>query len=181
MMLHHLEFVNEAKMIENAIVSVLKEGIFTSDLASSTEDSVGTNEFADAIIDAMIPVTEFIPHHTKFEVPSNPLPLSGFPDQYSSVSAIDIFLSSKKSLETIVAEILKLLDGSPFLLQYVWNRGTLVYPDLIETNDFVDQWQCQFSRQDGAPLQKSDTKNLLEIIEKSFEWMHIEKIFDRGT
>ena len=55
MMLEYLGYVNACSLVERAVEKTLTDGVMTRDLAklSGCQDSVGTREFADAIIDRM--------------------------------------------------------------------------------------------------------------------------------
>jgi isocitrate dehydrogenase len=135
MMLRHLGYVHQAAEIENALRYTLEEGVHTGDFGDKSIPSVGTNEFADAIIKNLGQKPRHSTPRTAVEgvkIFSKPAAPSAqkimvSPQPAKTIKGVDIFIESDLSGAAIAEKLLPII-GSNHKLSTISNRGTMVWP-----------------------------------------------------
>jgi isocitrate dehydrogenase len=89
----------------------------------------------------------------------------------------DVFVESPASPDELGASLDALVEGTPFRLKMISNRGTKVYPSNGGMTDCVDHWRCRFVRRDATtPIDDAALLALLGKVGASHRWMHVEKL-----
>ncbi len=144
MMCNDLGFPKEATMMHNAWLRTIEEGIHTYDLCRGKRESVGTQEFGQAVEarlgkkpESLSPVhygeKPFILH----KVPS--LSLS----EEKRLVGVDIFIDHNGTIETLVTKLQRLSSGE-MALEWIANRGAIVWPKKQEETLCIDHWRCRY-------------------------------------
>lgn len=134
-MLRHLGFLENAAVIENALLYTLEQGTHTGDFGDRSTRSLNTIEFADAIISnfgkkpkvgakplaANEPETPAVCHLDK-----NPMMFSK-DHAPEKIVGVDFFIESIEQPEAIAKKCLH-HGGARFKLINISNRGTQVWP-----------------------------------------------------
>src|SRR6185503_6357840 len=130
-MLRHLGMMENAAIIENALLHTLEKGVHTGDFGDNSIPSVNTTEFADAIITnfgkqpsvgakPMLPNMPATPTHFKLE--KNPMLVSAEMSE-EKIVGVDMFIESHEQ-PLPVAEECEQHAGQKFKLISISNRGT---------------------------------------------------------
>jgi isocitrate dehydrogenase len=90
---------------------------------------------------------------------------------------IDVFLDSNEKSKTIGPAIEKCLEGSPFKLKIIANRGMQVYPFIggIESDESPHH-QCRIVTKDLNHCDDSKVMEVLNKISSLYKWVHIERL-----
>ncbi|MES2689113.1 MAG: isocitrate/isopropylmalate family dehydrogenase, partial [Bacteroidota bacterium] len=148
MMLRHLGYVHQAAEIENALRFTLEEGIHTGDFGDRSIPSVGTNEFADAVIRNLGQNPQYSKPRTAvdgvkiFSKPAAPLAQKVMETAAIGVKAIkgvDVFIESNLSGAAIAEKLLPLVPAN-HKLSTISNRGTMVWPTGSVFTECVDHY-----------------------------------------
>ncbi len=139
-----------AEKIHNAWLRTLEDGVHTYDLydeASSTK-KVGTQGFADAVIERLGQKPETLPA-VSYAGASQPKLFEYTPEkpEKKELVGVDVFLDwneAGRDAEKLGQELSKHQAG-PLSLQLITNRGVKVYPEGMEETFCTDHWRCRFS------------------------------------
>lgn len=136
MMLRHLGLVHQAATIENALRYTLEQGVHTGDFGDRTIPSIGTEEFASAIIANLgqkpqyskpREAVEGVQLFTKPEAPVAQKMMVSKLNCTRVIKGVDVFLESELSGADLAGEIKALLKDGQELIT-ISNRGTMVWP-----------------------------------------------------
>jgi isocitrate dehydrogenase len=177
MLLRHLGEFEAAESIEDALTVTFEAGVHTADV--SREGAVGTAAFADAVIANLGRRSER--WETRRHRPLKIHPVDARRDWVRPAArewvGADIFVESAASPEAIGADLERLVEGTPWRLKMVSNRGTRVYPPTGGLTECVDHWRCRFVRREGvAALTDEALLGLLAKVGEAHRWMHVEKL-----
>jgi isocitrate dehydrogenase len=147
MMLAHIGQKDVAENIKNAWLATIEDGIHTSDIFNEdwSKKHVGTDEFADAII-------ERLGSHPKVLAPSTLSKSSSeikFFDykrvqKTKELVGVDVFLDWQESNPEKLGNMLSELKGTGMVLKMITNRGVKVYPNGFDETFSTDHWRCRF-------------------------------------
>ena len=175
MMLRHIGAFDVALSVEQALLSTLKEGIHTRDIATSP--GVSTQEFTDAVISHLSNSDVKQPRHYK---PLDLRVIDRHKSDYSPASrkkkGADVFIESTEDPATIAHRLDHLIVGTPYRLKMISNRGTQVWPETGAVPSLVDHYRCRFIIHNEALWHPDSILGLLELIGTKFRWMHVEKL-----
>ena len=166
-MLRHLGMMENAAIIENALLYTLESGIHTGDFGDKTKASVNTTEFADAIISNFgksptvnaKPMIKNMPAtQTVFKLEKNPMLVSKEMED-EKIIGVDMFIECAEQ-PLAVAEQCRRHGGMKFNLVNVSNRGTQVWPTGSVFTNLVNQYNVRFESLDGTPLKQQDVIGL---------------------
>ena len=134
-MLRHLGFMENAALIENALLFTLESGVHTGDFGDKKIPSVNTTQFAEAIISnfgkqptqGAKPLLPNMPAtQTVFKLDKNPMLVSKEMEE-EMIVGVDIFIESAEQPE-FIADKCRQQAGGKFKLVSISNRGTQVWP-----------------------------------------------------
>ena len=175
-MIRHLGMMETSAMIENALLYTLESGVHTGDFGDKKHPSLGTIEFADAIIanfgkePANNPKPKIADKYvtpTVFNLEKNAM-MESFGDEIESIVGVDFFIESNlQPTEVADKSLLHTLDL--FKLVTISNRGTQVWPKGSVFTNLVSQYACRFESIGDAPLTQIDILELTKRMMKDFK------------
>jgi isocitrate dehydrogenase len=175
-MLRHLGLMENAAIIENALLYTLEQGYRTGDFGDKSKPALNTTEFANAIIAnfgklpehgakpmlANKPITP-----TVFKLEKNPLIMSKEMEE-ETIIGVDLFIESAEQPTEVAEKCLKhTLDL--FKLVTISNRGTQVWPKGSIFTNLVNQYRCRFESVGDAPLTQRDIIELCTRVSADFK------------
>jgi isocitrate dehydrogenase len=175
-MLRHLGLMENAAIIENALLYTLEQGYRTGDFGDKSKPALNTTEFANAIIAnfgklpehgakpmlANKPITP-----TVFKLEKNPLIMSKEMEE-ETIVGVDLFIESAEQPTEVAEKCLKhTLDL--FKLVTISNRGTQVWPKGSIFTNLVNQYRCRFESVGDAPLTQRDIIELCTRVSADFK------------
>lgn len=175
-MLRHLGLMENAAIIENALLYTLEQGFRTGDFGDRSKPALDTTAFAQAIIGhfgkqpahgakAILPNKPVTP--TVFKLDMNPLIMSQ-EMQDESIVGVDMFVESSEQPSAVAEKCLRhTLDL--FKLVTISNRGTQVWPKGSVFTNLVNQYRCRFESIGDAPLTQTDIIELYKRLSGDFK------------
>lgn len=162
-MLRHLGFMENAAVIENALLFTLESGVHTGDFGDKSIPAVNTTQFSEAIIGnfgktpqhgakPVIPNKPVTP--TYFKLEKNPLIMSKEIEEEIIVGA-DLFIESMEQPNAVAEKCLKHTTDL-FKLVTISNRGTQVWPKGSVFTNLVNQYRCRFESVGDAAVTQTD-------------------------
>lgn len=175
-MLRHVGLVENASIIENALLYTLENGVHTGDFGDKSIPSVNTTQFADAIIanlgkqpkqgaKPIIPNEPGTPTPLKLEL--NSMMISKESED-EIIAGVDLFIESDEQPNDI-AEKCKRHAGVKFNLINISNRGTQVWPTGSVYTNLVNQYNVRFESIDNFPLTQQDVIGLYVSMSGNFK------------
>ncbi len=175
-MLRHLGFMENAAIIENALLYTLENGVHTGDFGNKEIPSVNTVIFADTIISnfgkepaagakPILPNMPMTPTHFKLE--KNPM-LVSIEMSEEKIMGVDMFIESDEQPQAI-AKKCERHAGVKFKLINISNRGTQVWPTGSVYTNLVNQYNARFETLDGEPLNQQDVIGLYVSLSGNFK------------
>ena len=180
-MLRHLGLMEQAVVIENALLYTLESGVHTGDFGDKNIPSVNTTVFAQAIIDNFGKQPKhnpkpFLPNFyvtpTNFKLEHNPMLQSDLRDQHKIVG-VDFFIESSDQPK-IIADKCLTHASETLTLVTITNRGTQVWPSGSVFTNLVNQFYCRFETVNEAPLSQDDVIDLYRSLAKDFKICSLE-------
>jgi isocitrate dehydrogenase len=178
MMLVHLGMSQKAEMIQNALLTTIEDGIHTGDIANeTTTKKVGTQEFADAIIERLgKKPTKLTPVQLNHEVEGIEIGITPYKTQKKELVGVDAFvdwIGTDRNPDTI-GGMLEAACPDSMKLKMITNRGVKVYPNGIPETFCTDNWRCRFVNKDfvkgkneNAAVSHEDIIALLTALNKN--------------
>ena len=175
-MLRHLGIMENAAIIENALLFTLESGVHTGDFGDKNKASVNTTQFAQAIIGNFGKMPQVLPKpilpnkpvtQTVFKLDENPMMVSA-EMQDEKIVGVDMFIeSSQQPME--IAKKCERHAGVKFKLISISNRGTQVWPTGSIFTNLVNQYNARFESLDGEPLNQQDIIGLYVSLSGNFK------------
>jgi isocitrate dehydrogenase len=180
-MLRHLGYMQNAAVIENALLYTLEQGIHTGDFGDKNKKALNTTEFADAIIGnfgkepqmnpkPLLPNMPATPTH--FKLDKNPMMISKEMED-ETIAGVDMFIESAEQPE-VIAHKCQRHGGVKFNILSVSNRGTQVWPTGSVFTNLVNQYNVRFESIDGSPLNQQDIIGLYVSLSGNFKICSLE-------
>ncbi len=175
-MLRHLGFMENAAIIENALLYTLESGVHTGDFGNKSIPAVNTTQFADAIINdfgkqpavGVKPVIQNMPAtNTHFKLVKNPMLVSSEMND-EKIVGVDMFIESDEQ-PLDIAKKCERHAGVKFKLVNISNRGTQVWPTGSVYTNLVNQYNARFETLDGEPLNQQDIIGLYVSLSGNFK------------
>ena len=175
-MLRHLGLMEQAAIIENALLYTLEAGYRTGDFGDRSKPALDTTSFAQAIIGhfgqkpahgakSVLPNKPVTP--TVFKLEKNPLIMS-LEMEEESIVGVDMFVESAEQPTEVAEKCLKhTLDL--FKLVTISNRGTQVWPKGSVFTNLVNQYRCRFESVGDLPLSQTDIIELYRRLSADFK------------
>ena len=180
-MLRHLGYMQNAAVIENALLYTLESGVHTGDFGDKKIPSVNTTTFAESIISnfGKIPAQNAKPllpnmpaTPTYFKLEKNPLIVTEEMEQEKIVGA-DFFIESIEQPESIAVKCQR-HAGEKLKLVNLSNRGTQVWPTGSIYTNLVNQYHVRFESMDNLPLRQQDIMGLYVSLSGDFKICSLE-------
>lgn len=175
-MLRHLGFMQNAAIIENALLYTLESGIHTGDFGDKTIPASNTTQFVDAIISnfgqlpehgakALLPNLTVTP--TFFKLDHNAM-MESIEIGQEKIVGLDLFIESNEQPNAIAQKCLR-HGGIKFKLINISNRGTQVWPTGSVYTNLVNQYNVRFESPDDVPLKQQDIAGLYITLSGDFK------------
>lgn len=175
-MLRHLGMMENAAIIENALLYTLEHGVHTGDFGDKSIPSVNTTQFTEAIISnfgkqpsigakPLLPNMPATPTHFKLE--KNPMLISAEMSE-EKIIGVDMFIESEEQ-PLQIAKKCERHAGVKFKLVNISNRGTQVWPTGSVYTNLVNQYNARFESLDGEPLFQQDIIGLYVSLSGNFK------------
>ena len=180
-MLRHLGYMQNAAVIENALLYTLEQGIHTGDFGDKNKPSLNTTQFAEAIIgnfgkeprlNAKPLLANLPPTATHFKLDKNPMMVSKEMEN-ETIAGVDMFIESDEQPE-VIAHKCQRHGGVKFNILSVSNRGTQVWPTGSVFTNLVNQYNVRFESIDGSPLNQQDIIGLYVSLSGNFKICSLE-------
>jgi len=187
-MLRHLGLMENAAVIENALLYTLEQGQHTGDFGDKNIPSLNTTQFAEAIIrnfgkkpehgaKAVLPNMPVTP--TLFRLDHNAMMVSKEMEQ-EKIVGVDMFIESSEQPEVIAKKCLR-HAGVKFNLINISNRGTQVWPTGSVYTNLVNEYNVRFESIDNYPLNQQDVLGLYVSLSGDFKICSSELLNMWGT
>lgn len=174
-MLRHLGLMQNAIIIENALLYTLETGVHTGDFGNKNIPAVNTTEFAENIINnfgktpaegakPMLPNLHITP--TNFKLDVNAM-MESKETEKEKISGVDFFIESNEQPLAIAQKCLR-HAGIKFRLINISNRGTQVWPTGSVYTNLVNQYNVRFESLDESPLNQTDIIGLYVSLSGDF-------------
>jgi len=170
MMLVHIGQPKPAGIIHNAWLRTLEEGIHTYDIfkEKTSKQKVGTQEFADAIVQRLGKKPESLPAvNYPEEAIKQKASTSSFKGkkEKTALVGIDVFITWDGSLEELEKKLSE-LHSPPLKLTLISSRGARVWPHKAPETSCTDSWRCRFMSVNGD-IAHQQIVNLLQAMAKA--------------
>lgn len=180
-MLRHLGLMENAAIIENALMYTLESGIRTGDFGDKTIPALNTTAFAEVIIGnfgktpkngckPILPNKPITPTH--FKLDKNPLIMTKEMEE-EKIVGVDFFVESAEQPMAVAEKCLK-HTGDLFKLVTISNRGTQVWPKGSVFTNVVNQYRCRFESIGDEERTQVDILELYKLLMKDFKVCSLE-------
>lgn len=180
-MLRHVGLLENAAVIENALLYTLEQGQRTGDFGDKNIKSLNTTEFVNAIIENFgkepkLNAKPVLPNKpalkTEFKLKKNPMIISK-EMQEEIIVGVDMFIQSNEQPEEIATKC-KRHGGVKFNLINISNRGTQVWPTGSKYTNLVNQFNARFESIDDHALNQQDVIGLYVSLSGDFKICSLE-------
>jgi isocitrate dehydrogenase len=186
-MLRHLGFMENAAIIENALLFTLEQGVHTGDFGDKSKPAVNTTEFGEHIIKnfgktprlnakPLLPNKPVTP--TVFSLEKNPMMISKEMEE-EVIVGVDMFIESAEQPVTIAGKCQR-HAGVKFNLISISNRGTQVWPTGSVFTNLVNQYNVRFESIDDHRLNQQDVIGLYVSLSGDFKICSLELLNTLG-
>lgn len=180
-MLRHMGFMQNAAVIENALLYTLEQGHHTGDFGDKKTKALNTTEFAEMIIKNFgqtpkVNAKELLPNKpvtpTVFILEKNPM-LVSVELENEKIIGVDMFIESGEQPDFIAQKCLR-HGGVKFKLINISNRGTQIWPSGSKFTNLVNLYNARFESIDGLPLNQQDIIGLYVSLSGDFKISSLE-------
>ncbi|MBB1284890.1 isocitrate dehydrogenase [Flavisolibacter sp. BT320] len=180
-LLRHVGLMENAAVIENALLYTLEQGIRTGDFGDKGKTALNTKDFADAIIgnfgktpeQGAKPVTPNQPGTPSvFKLQENSMMVTKETEQ-EKIVGVDMFIECEEQPE-VVANRCMHHGGTKFKLINISNRGTQVWPTGSKYTNLVNLFNARFESINDQPLNQQDILGLYASLSGDFKIASME-------
>lgn len=180
-LLRHVGLMENAAVIENALLYTLEQGIRTGDFGDKNKTALNTKDFADAIIanfgktpeQGAKPVTPNQPGTPSvFKLQENSMMVTKETEQ-EKIVGVDMFIECEEQPE-VVANRCMHHGGTKFKLINISNRGTQVWPTGSKYTNLVNLFNARFESINDQPLNQQDILGLYASLSGDFKIASME-------
>lgn len=180
-LLRHVGLMQNAAVIENALLYTLEQGIHTGDFGDKSKPALNTKDFADAIVSNFGKTPEqgakpILPNQpmtpTAFKLESNSMMVTD-EGQQEKIVGVDMFIESEEQPEMVAQRCLH-HGGIKFKLINISNRGTQVWPTGSKYTNLVNLFNARFESVNDQPLNPLDIIGLYASLSGDFKIASIE-------
>jgi isocitrate dehydrogenase len=162
-MLRHLGLMENAAVIENALLYTLEQGVHTGDFGDKSKPALNTTDFANTIISNFGKTPAQGAKETIPNKPGTPTPLKVAHNEMmvsketedEKIVGVDMFIESSEQPEVIAQKCLH-HGGIKFKLLSISNRGTQVWPTGSKYTNLVNQYNLRFEGLNEQALNQLD-------------------------
>lgn len=186
-MLRHLGLLENAAIIENALLYTLEQGLRTGDFGDRSKPALNTTDFAAAIINNFgkqpsVNAKPLLPNkpkvNTMFDLKKNAMMISKEMEE-EAIVGVDMFIESIEQ-PFVIADKCRLHGGVKFKLINISNRGTQVWPTGSKYTNLVNLYNARFESLDGQPLSQADIIGLYASLTGNFKIASFELLNSWG-
>jgi isocitrate dehydrogenase len=174
LMLNQMGLEHYGSAIRNALLATIDIGVHTGDFGEDRSKSVGTLEFADAIIKKLdlSNITDSNPekYHKPTQLTQNKMMVSS--DEIIETVGIDLFIECETQADKI-AEIVQANLDDHMELTTITNRGTQVWPEGSVFTNLVDTYVVRIEKNTTAEIKK---KKFMEQAIRLYDYLNIGSI-----
>jgi len=174
LMLNQMGLEHYGAAVRDALLSAIDKGVHTGDFGVDRSASVGTIEFAQAIIKELdlSKITDSNPekYHKPSMLAQNKMMVSS--DETIETVGIDLFIESEQQAGEI-ATIVKAHLDSDMEVTTITNRGTQVWPEGSVFTDLVDTYVVRIEKNTAAEIKK---KKFMEQAIRLYDYLNIGSI-----
>jgi isocitrate dehydrogenase len=174
LMLNQMGLEHYGSAIRNALLDTIDIGVHTGDFGEDRSKSVGTLEFADAIIQRLdlSTITDSRPekYHKPTQLTQNKMMVSS--DEIIETVGIDLFIECETQADKI-AEIVQANLDEHMELTTITNRGTQVWPEGSVFTNLVDTYVVRIEKSTTAEIKK---KKFMEQAIRLYDFLNIGSI-----
>jgi isocitrate dehydrogenase len=187
MMLRHLGEFDAAANIEHAVLVTLEQGHHTGDVVGY-DKGMSTTDYTDKIIANLGKRSAGwkVREHRPIKLPK--LSWEFVEAKTHRVAGVDVFVMAlTKDAQKLGRLITQAVEGTPFSLKMISNRGTKVFPPTGAITDMNGQSRCRLLMTD--PQASATDEQIFEVLRKivavgkgqdnfggDIIWSHIEKL-----
>ncbi len=184
-MLVHLGQPEVAARINNAWKVAIEDGIHTADIYREDRSTtkVGTQEFADAVIDRLGKEPEYL-RVVRFadEIRMRPIVVKPQPKLKKELVGVDVFLdwdNDPRDPEILGNLLAEKIHSPELKLVMITNRGLKVYPADEDPVTFcTDHWRCRFKNPEDKPVPHAAVIALLtQIAAAGLDFIKTEHLY----
>lgn len=181
LMLTHLGQGDVAARVLNAWLRTLEDGIHTGDIAGEhTTRRVGTQEFAQAVIDRLGQMPQRLPAVGGEAAPKIQVQVGPHPRAEKVLVGVDVFLEwydANRQPDVLGAQLSQAATAD-WKLDMISNRGVKVWPQGLPETTCSDHWRCRFLWQGTRPLTHADVLALLaRVSEVGLDFVKTEHLY----
>ncbi len=180
LMLEHIGQGERAGLIRGAWLKTLEDGIHTQDIrCESTKQTVGTREFADAVIDRLGERPEYLGSSRQSVAPAAGrinIELKPKVIKKKELVGTDVFVHLDGSRPDDLAARLRRAETMNLKLQMITNRGVKVWPNGLPETFCTDHWRCRFISE--RPIHRGEIVALLFALENAgIDFIKMENLY----
>lgn len=186
-MLRHLGYMENAAVIENALLYTLEQGYRTGDFGDRSKPALNTTEFAQTIIShfgkkpehgarallANHPETPAVCHLDRNNM------MVTRETENETISGVDFFIESIEQPDAIAAKC-EFHGGTKFKLISISNRGTQVWPSGSRYTNLVNQYNLRFESIQSTSLTQQDIIGLYVSLSAEYKICSLEVLNSWG-
>ncbi|HEX2534784.1 MAG TPA: isocitrate/isopropylmalate family dehydrogenase, partial [Chitinophagaceae bacterium] len=180
-MLRHLGYMENAAIIENALLYTLEQGVRTGDFGDRSKPALNTTQFSEAIIANFGKQPEVGAKPAGTNVPNSAavchleknLMMVSKEEEEEKISGADFFIESIEQPGTIADKCMR-HGGTKFKLISISNRGTQVWPTGSKYTNLVNQYNLRFEGLPEQPLTQQDIIGLYVTLSADFKVCSLE-------
>ncbi|MDB5030445.1 NADP-dependent isocitrate dehydrogenase [Mucilaginibacter sp.] len=188
-MLRFLGYSSNAAAIENSLLYTLEQGVHTGDFGDKSTPSLGTTDFADAVIANLgkVPADGGVFADADFQVKQNASPiknkltLSTGAKVEEEMIGVDVFVESKVQPGEL-AEVAKksLRFNENFNLVMISNRGTQVWPTGSIYTELVNEYRIRFEKKPGTTIKQKEILHIAADLSEDVKVCSVEFLMNFG-
>lgn len=178
MMLRHLGEFETADKVEHALYVTYEDGkALTGDIARG-RPSVGTKKFTEAVIGNLGRQSGKLQNRAfkPIKMPKVDSRLDFVRAESRRDVGVDIFIESALMPEPMGKSLDAIVEGTPWQLKMISNRGSQVYPVAAAAFDGIDHHRCRFVKRDGSDVTEQDLMSLLQRVGAKHRWIQLERL-----
>ena len=178
LMLRHVGQGEVALNIENAWLKTIEDGVLTGDIAPQGVKSVGSKEFADAVIANLGGKPSRLPEasataHKNVIIPKPEETTASV--RTKTLRGVDIFIDWEGGDADKIGQAIEASGTENLPLLGISSRGLKVYPKERDISINTDHWRCRFI---GKNPTNADIRKVLTNVEaKGYDWIKTENLY----